>query len=369
MESTYVHEKLNPIFFDENNNVRDNIKDKLLIIAKKAFEDLEINTPIEDITFTGSLANYTYTKESDVDLHILIDFDKVNKDKLLVKRALDCNKFVWNLRHEITFAGHEVEVYFQDISEKHTSTGVYSLLKNKWLVEPKQLSDVEVDEHIVKKKYEEYKNHILSLQREANKPITKNYAEKILNNAKRYFKKLKADRKEGLEKEGELSEKNLIFKQLRQNGFIDMLTDLINIVYDKSLTESYLVGMKTGLPLKTKMKPQMKKLFKTLTKKTFFKMTPGTKKRHQHPVGRTGMDRKNAQFVPDVHKADMGTFSKLDNLRKGQTGKFVLSPSELKMVKDRFNISHIMPGEVKKLGNTGIRVYLDTAVNRYIMER
>lgn len=369
MESTYVHEKLNPVFFDEESNVRSEIREKLLIIAKKAFEDLEIDTQIEDITFTGSLANYTYTKESDVDLHILLDFSKINRDKLLVKRALDCNKFVWNLRHEITFAGHEVEIYFQDISEKHTSSGVYSLLKQKWLVEPKQLSDVDINTDIVEKKYEEYKNHILSLQREANKPITKTYAEKILNNAKRYFKKLKADRKEGLEKDGELSEKNIIFKQLRQNGFIDMLTDLINIAYDKSLTESYLVGMKTGLPLKTKMKPQMKSSFKTTTKKTFFKMNPGTKKRHQHPIGRTGLDRKNAQFVPDMHKSDMGTFSKLDNLKKGQSGRFVLSPSELKMVKDRFNISYILPGEIKKLGNTGIKVYLDPAINRYIMER
>ena len=189
MGTEFVNDKLNTIFFDENNNLKEKIREKLLIIANKAFEELEVDVELIDVTFTGSLANFTYNKDSDVDLHLVLDFSKINKDVELVKKALDCNKFVWNLRHEITFGGHEVEIYYQDKKEIHSSSGVYSILKNKWLVEPKKITN-SVDESLVNKKVNQYKAHILSLARDIEKDVTKDYAEKLLNSAKKYFKKL-----------------------------------------------------------------------------------------------------------------------------------------------------------------------------------
>ena len=50
------------------------VSEKLMQIATKFFEDLNLKgINIDDITFTGSLANYNWTKYSDVDLHILVD--------------------------------------------------------------------------------------------------------------------------------------------------------------------------------------------------------------------------------------------------------------------------------------------------------
>ena len=54
------------------------IREKLLQIAKDLYEPINI-TP-DDITLTGSLAGYAYTKYSDLDLHILLDFSKFNED-------------------------------------------------------------------------------------------------------------------------------------------------------------------------------------------------------------------------------------------------------------------------------------------------
>lgn len=365
----YVKDKLNPIFFDHENKLKEFIAEKLLLIARKAFEDLEINAEIKDITFTGSLANYTYNKDSDVDLHIILNFNDINKDNELVKKALDCNKFVWNLRHEITFAGHEVEIYFQDEKETHSSSGVYSLLKNKWIVEPKKIEG-NVNDILVNKKVANYKNHINSLKKEIDKEITKDYADKILSNAKRLMTKLKAERKEDLEKVGELSLHNLVFKQLRREGFIDKLAEITHSAYDKSLAESYLNQIASKIKLKThtpsfikRQRAQKKEL------KKMFKMTPGTKKRHQHSVGRAGLDRKNPQFVPDMHKANLNSFQKLDNLRNGKKGRFVLSPSEFSKLKKLYNISLVKPGEVKRLGNTGINLYYDQEFNKFVMER
>ena len=96
----------------------------------------------------------------------------------------------------------------------------------------------------------------------------------------------------------------------------------------------------------------------------------GTKKRHMHAVGRVNYSRKkHLEFVPDTHKPDMGTFDKLDNLRDGKKGRAVLSPSEFNKLKQRFKIDLVLPGEYKKLGNTGIRVYHDPTINRFIIER
>lgn len=368
MVTSYLKNELNPIFFDSNKKLREPIREKLLLIARKAFEDLEIKTDILDVTFTGSLANFTYNEDSDVDLHIVLKFNNVNKDKELVKKALDCNKFVWNLRHEITFAGHEVEIYFQDVSEEHSSSGVYSVEKNKWLVEPKKLSS-QIDRDLVEKKYNHYSSHIESLERIIKKDITKDYAEKILNNAQKYFKKLKADRKESLESEGELSVNNLVFKELRRKGFIDRLNNLMHQAYDKSLTESYFSKIATNVGYKKKNNTFKSMKQKKKETKMFFKINPGTRKRHQHPIGRTGYDRKNPQFVPDMHKADLRSFQKLENLRNGKTGRYVLSPSEFSKLKKLYSINLVKPGEIKKLGNTGINLYFDPNFNKFVMER
>ena len=47
---------------------------------------LGIDFFIHDILLTGSLANYGWSKYSDVDLHIVIDFDESNHNNKLLKR-------------------------------------------------------------------------------------------------------------------------------------------------------------------------------------------------------------------------------------------------------------------------------------------
>ena len=56
-----------------------------------------------------------------------------------------------NDQHDILVKGHDVELYVQDESEPHHSTGVYSLLSNKWIEKPRKIT-VEVDIDEVKRK-------------------------------------------------------------------------------------------------------------------------------------------------------------------------------------------------------------------------
>ena len=62
------------------------VSQKLLEIATNFFEDLGLEGgSLEDVTFTGSLANYNWTKYSDVDLHLLVDFSKIDDNNELVR--------------------------------------------------------------------------------------------------------------------------------------------------------------------------------------------------------------------------------------------------------------------------------------------
>ena len=104
---------------------------KMLTIARDFISKFEISDfQIDDVIMTGSLANYNWSEEySDIDLHIVVDFREINDDVDLVKSFFDAVKNNWNQDHEsIKIYGYPVEVYVQDVNEKHTSSGVYSVL-------------------------------------------------------------------------------------------------------------------------------------------------------------------------------------------------------------------------------------------------
>jgi predicted nucleotidyltransferase len=100
------------------------IKKKLLKIGNEFYDkfgDVNGKTPIVDIQLTGSLANYNYTDFSDLDLHVLVDFSKIDAPNKILKAAVDGIRFVWNTRHDIKMRGYDVEVYLQDAKEPQLS--------------------------------------------------------------------------------------------------------------------------------------------------------------------------------------------------------------------------------------------------------
>ena len=134
-----MQDKLNPKVWDGDQKLRPEIRKNLLKITNDYIEGLEIeNLDIEDVTFTGSLANYNWSQYSDVDLHILIDYNDIPVDESLVQDFLKSKSTAWNQNHDIKIYGYDVELYVQDINEEHVSTGVYSILKNEWLITPEK---------------------------------------------------------------------------------------------------------------------------------------------------------------------------------------------------------------------------------------
>jgi 8-oxo-dGTP pyrophosphatase MutT (NUDIX family) len=203
------------------------IRKKLLQIADDFVEDTPIEGRIEDITFTGSLAGYNYYDGSDIDLHILVDFDENDE---LVRQLMNALRINWNNSHDIFVEGHEVEIYVQDANEKHYSSGVFSLKNDKWLQKPVR-DEVEIDKNAVVKKAEALSDEIDAIQDDYD---AERY-EEVQNTARRLREKLKKMRSTGLEEEGIYSVENLAFKLLRNSGQIGKLMSFQSDSYDKSL--------------------------------------------------------------------------------------------------------------------------------------
>ena len=228
IKSFKLQDELNPKIWDDPNKINSDIREKLLEISDNFYSGLELEADVKDITLTGSLSNYNWSKYSDFDLHILIDFKDVNDDVELVKKLVDASKDVWNKSHDIKIEGYDVEVYIQDINEKHRSTGVFSLLNDKWNIKPKRV-DFEIDEEMIRDKGETIMRMIDDLETDSD---DLDY-EKVKERVKKIWEKVKKLRQSALEEEGEFGTGNLVFKLLRRNGYIGKLMDIRKGSYEK----------------------------------------------------------------------------------------------------------------------------------------
>ena len=192
------------------------VRKALLRIAYDFLASLDPKMSFKDITLTGSMANYNYTDQSDLDLHVLFDFDAEGESGDLIQDLFNAKRRIWNDSHDIKVKDHDVELYAQDTNEPHHSTGVFSVLKNRWLVVP-QRTNPEIDEEYVLKKSKDIMDRIDYLIDLENK-------EDALEKTKDKIMKM---RKSGLERKGEFAEENLIFKTLRNTGYIGKLNDII----------------------------------------------------------------------------------------------------------------------------------------------
>ena len=125
-----INDDLQPKFWIDN-SLDSTVSNKLFEIATEFFVGLHVEAELQDVTFTGSLANYNWTKYSDIDLHLLVDFSQVDADDDLVREFFNAKTALWNKTHNIFMKGFEVELYVQDVNEKHHSTGVFSIKDNE----------------------------------------------------------------------------------------------------------------------------------------------------------------------------------------------------------------------------------------------
>jgi predicted nucleotidyltransferase len=218
------------------NNV---VQRKLSKIANDIMSQLNISEFIEDIILTGSIASFNWHSLSDIDLHFVFAFQKINEDVELVKRMLDLTRMKWNRDHKIMVFGHEVEIYFQDSNEEHESAGVFSILKREWIQNP-VVSSKRPDNNAVMIKAVAM---IREIDRIQELFVEKRYKESY-SYAKTLKKKIKTMRTVGLTRDGVFSVENMAFKALRNNEKLSILSFLKNVSYDKLMGVEKLVKIR-----------------------------------------------------------------------------------------------------------------------------
>ncbi len=215
-----LNDELNPKIWDDQSQLKSQVRIKLLKIAKKFIQFLDMpQVTITDIQFTGSMANYNYSSYSDIDLHILIQYPEDCDNSL--KELAQSKKMLWNKEHDIQIYNHQVELYPQDINEPHTTSGLYSVLKNEWIKVP------------VHREFQIDVDQILTKVRSWNTIIDEADTVEAVNDIKNRIKKM---RKSGLEEGGEYSIENLTFKVLRNWGSIEKLNAIKLDKTDKELS-------------------------------------------------------------------------------------------------------------------------------------
>ena len=224
MRSFLPHNELSKKIWEDDEIMRPDVQEALENIANEFLDYLKIDVDVEDITFTGSYANYNYTPYSDIDLHIVIDFDKVSNNEDLVEGFMNAKKSYWNDRYDITVNGIEVEIYPQDSSEEHVSSGVYSIDQEKWIVKPEKFQK-EPNLKSANKKFQMLKREISSAIESED-----------LKSIERLLKKLRDMRKSALKKSGEMSVENIAYKMLRSEDLIQKLYDSKFNLYGDSIS-------------------------------------------------------------------------------------------------------------------------------------
>lgn len=229
-------QELNPKIWP-NGRINSRVRLKLMDIADDFFATLKIDwvKPL-DILLTGSMANYNWSKYSDFDLHLLLNFSDVDENVDFVHEYFTAKKKLWNEEHEnLMIYGFPVEVYVQDISEPLVSNGIYSLYKNEWVVEPSKdaIKGLGNEKETIKSKAIETMEKIDALYN-ATFNISHGYdGEKIIAQIKKLINIIKGIRKESLANGGEMSAGNIFFKILRRTGYIEKLFSAKTLAYDR----------------------------------------------------------------------------------------------------------------------------------------
>ena len=229
-------QELNPKIWP-NGKINSRVRLKLLDIADDFFKTLKIGwlKPI-DILLTGSMANYNWSKYSDFDLHLLLDFSDVDENVDFVHEYFTAKKKLWNEEHEnLMIYGFPVEVYVQDINENLISNGIYSLYKNKWIIEPSKdnLQSLGRDKETIKSKAIETMKKIDALYNATFDINHGSDGEKLLAQIQKLITIIKGIRKQSLTKGGEMAAGNIFFKILRRTGYIEKLFNAKTLAYDR----------------------------------------------------------------------------------------------------------------------------------------
>lgn len=226
-EKLEIHEQLNQKLFD-GDQLRPDVLEKINDIVNTFIDSLWIKPKVLDVQLVGSNASYNYTIHSDIDLHIIINFEDLQASPEIVNAMYNLEKTQFNKDHDITIKGLDVELYIEDVNAGAISNGIYSIKYNKWIKYPNKITNI--PEYDLSKQLQSWKNVI----------------EKVIDNKDKdqiseVIDKLYMIRKNSIAIDGEYGKGNQLFKEIRNEGLLDKLKDEFKKQVSRDLSlESFL---------------------------------------------------------------------------------------------------------------------------------
>ena len=199
----------------QNDVLKPEVAKKLNLVADIFQQTLALPFERKDLVLVGSMASHNYGKFSDIDLHLVTDFSKYNTDERLLADYFKSKRDMFNYTNSFMMYGHPVEVSVEDVARKARSQGRYSIISGQWLKKPVYDEKFVIPDVTNSEKY-------LNLKKSLDECLANNDFKKITP----LFQEIYKLREAGLSTGGELSKENLIFRRLRNEGYLKKLIDL-----------------------------------------------------------------------------------------------------------------------------------------------
>jgi predicted nucleotidyltransferase len=251
IESVEKHDTLNSKLFTKDEMLKDKVRDKMLEIVDEFLADLkeqDIKIKVDDVLLIGSNASYNYTKNSDIDLHILANTKATNYDKEIAAALYGAYRTIFNKQLDITLYDIPLEIFVETEDSARVSNGIYSVKKNKWIKKPVAEDIPEYDTNALSELVDKWETKCKDLIDDI-KADKLDDEKKVIKLLEDIYEKL---RKKGISK-GEYSIENLAFKELRNKGYLDKLKDYRNELVSKRLSLEEQLDMRTQRDMYNKL--------------------------------------------------------------------------------------------------------------------
>ena len=323
------HDILNPKLWS-NNKLKEEVHNKIIEIINEFISLIPIPVDIIDAVIVGSQASYNYTDKSDLDIHLISNFELISENTELVDIVYKNIKSKFKSDYKITIKDIPVELYMEDVNSSVTSNGIYSILNQKWIKFPKKLDSIpEVD---ISDQYNYWKNII----NKSLKSSTKS------SQIQQLIDKIYIIRKNSIAAEGEYSAGNQLFKELRNAGLIKDLKSKYKELKSQELTlENYRLTEASRSSLLAKSK-QSKKGFERFKKRVKSRVANSVKQFNQIDM--------NKLFKDNILTVDINV--------KGETDNYA--------VKISFGgFKGLLQDQIKKLGKFDLKAVTRALINGF----
>ena len=214
---------LNPVLWD-NDRLKSEVRGALIRMAQDFKEYVGVPFRVLDVVITGGNVNYIYTPKSDIDLHLIADFDSVQCDRE-VAELFDTKRLLYKRDYDLSIHNVPVELYIEDHRMPAVSAGSYSVAKDQWISKPAKNMPQYNEEELA---------HWVTIWK---KVLGHAVRTGDLQTCRKAVQLLRTYRKKGLATPaGEFSIPNLVYKSLRNDDTLKSITIFIDRLHDQELS-------------------------------------------------------------------------------------------------------------------------------------